>query len=1726
MIELPGYTILEKIHSGEKSQVYRAKKADDLVIIKIFQNEYPSQESVNHLYQEFEILKNMNHPHIVKAIQIERIGNHYAQIFFDIQGESLETILTQKQFSFQKVLEISFMIVSALEEIHKQNIIYRDLKPQNIVYNEVTNELNLIDFGSISVQAYKNSSLSVQNSMEGTLAYISPEQSGRMNRSIDYRSDYYSLGITLYQLVSGALPFLSQDPMELIHAHIAKIPASPFEKGKANFEYSSLIMKLLKKNPEDRYQSIQGIVSDLDYIRINLLEIQKVFFEGKKSDFIAGQKDQNSKFKISEKLYGRENELSILLNSIAETKSIGENKLVFLSGRSGFGKSLLLRELQKNLLSDKGYFLLGKYDSKTIDHPYSGILIALRSLITQILTEAGDSKIKWIKKIESKMDALLDVLLALIPELEFLFDTSRFKKEFIQQDSKIQFHLILQSFLSIFCSKAHPLVLALDDSDFMDVQSKALIESILLNPEIYYLTIILSYNDSNPTSMESLNAVSLRLQKSNLIKIRLEPLSLSNVSQIVSETLRYDLELCAPVSEILYSKTKGNPFFVKELFYNFYEKEHIYFRDGSWHWNLENIQNEKIASNVIELTLGNLNLLKEESIQLLQLLSCFENNFRKEIVLSISGLKENKFEEIIRNLIEQGFLYLLDNQIQFIHDKVKEEIYSLIPIQIRNRHHYKIATLSCKILTEKEINELLLPIVKQYNLGIEFVVDEIEKLHLIRMNLLAGIKAKNSTAYKLSYDFFQSAIFLFNDVILKKESSLCLEVFTEASESAYFNNDFESMNNYIEFVIKNSLKVSDKVKVYEIKIQSLMSRTQLKEALITGLEVLEVLGIHNIPFPPTVEDVEAALAETKLNLSRISIDSLPIMMDETKVDALRIITSMMPAAFTASPLLYPIFACLEMNITLEYGYSALASCAYADYATILSNQNDFTLANYYGNLALQNMVENEYKSRIIFKVAAFTIHCREKISNTLPLFQESILSGKEFGDFDHACFSAYEICQNYFFSGKNLMELEGEIDKYIEFTKQVGNLICTNYNQILKQCIQELIQSENNKIRFGEIPDFYSKAEFYLETGDLISSFFINFYLAQLFFLYNHPTIAINFSKKAETFLAGVSGMVFPSLFYFYDSLILLKCFQQQNEMEKQKILKKVDLNQNHLRMMVNSAPMNFQNKYELVEAEKSRCLEKNWEAQQSYELSIRLAKENLFIQEEAIANELAGEFYIQNNMNKTAYLYLREAHYLYGKWSAECKSKQLEEKYFNLINLKSPEKNQTTTKVQPNTNTSTFAGNFLDLNTVLQTSQMISGEIQLSNLLEKMMKIIFENSGAERGSFLLKENETWLIQAVGDDRSNFIEVLQGIPIQEIEENSKAFISKAIVNYVILKREFVLIHDALNAGIFENDPYIKLIQPRSILCFPISNHGNLIAILYLENNLTTHAFTSERIEFLKILSSQIAVSVENSLLYSTLEEKVAERTSELNSTLKLIKSDLLVSQKIQRKIIPATFININELRIFSRYLPMIEVGGDFFSIKTISTNTTQIFLADATGHGVQGALITMLIKTEYDHLSLSYSNPADLMYQLNNAFIEKYSNLNMFFTCIIVNIDKNRNTIEYSSGGHPDQILLSNLEFNLLKRTGKMIGLLQNCIYKLNTVPFKNEDKLFLFTDGLFEEFNPSKQIYEEERLYEMIQKNRNVPVETCMRNTLQDLIEFVNCPSMDDDITFIGVEL
>lgn len=1556
MITLPGYEVFEKYHESDRSVIYRARCRSNQVpvLLKMLRQEYPSPRVLARFRREYDILRSLNLVGVLQTYGMETCQQSPVLVLEDFGGKSLHDWLQQQSFNLDAFLTLALKITSTLGEIHQHNLLHKDINPSNIVLNPATGQVKIIDFGIATVMTQEMPTLGNFQALEGTLAYMSPEQTGRMNRAIDYRTDFYALGVTFYQWLCDRLPFETTDPLELVHCHIARQPIPPEEVSPAiPRPLSDLVMKLLAKNAEDRYQSAYGICADLQNCLDQLRQYQTI------DPFPVGSRDISIQFQIPQKLYGREREVGDLLRAIehfaehsqgkGETQEVLESAksgLILVSGDPGIGKTRLVQELYKPITRQNGFFIIaGKFDQLHRPIPYSALIQAFQNLIQQLLTKTEEQIQHWRQQLLAALGESGQVLIDVIPDVELLLGPQPEVPELSAAASENRFHWALEKFIQVLTpsSISSPLVLFLDDLHWADPSSLQLIQQWITNFSPQQLLVIGTYRSNEVTPDHPLMhwVEEIRHSGGTIHSIALSPLGLAEINNLIQDAFYCDSDRSQPLAELVLQKTHGNPFFIHEFLRFLYQEKLICLNsvEGRWDWSVPQIQAARLADNVGELVTDRIQELPIHCQHTLSLAACIGNQFDLQTLAIVSECSPSQIAINLQIAIQHSLVapigddhhYLdalqCDDGLQnfhsqpladlspdplrfalpsftykFLHDRIQQTAYGLIPEQDKPNYHLKIGQLLRQSIPDPELEDRIFEVIDHLNSGASLLTELEQKRDLAQLNWMAGRKAQTAIAYHSALNYLNRGRSLLPENSWKTDHDLTLELCESTAKAAYLSGDFEQMEQRVEEVLRHANTALEKTKVYWVKIQACIAQGQFSEAIQIALQALDLLGIQ-LSFQPKPEQVIEGIHQTKQLLIGKQMEDLlhlPRMTDPYKQAAMGTIASVCTPTYFLAPDLWKLMVLQKIQLSVTFGNARGSAFGYADYGMILCGmEGDIATGCQFSHLAetLQPQLNaREFVPKTALLLNTYLKPLQVHLKETLEPLQAAYQCGLETGDLEYATFAIAFRFYHAYLLGQNLHQLEQEMGEYEGAITQFKQALPLNFTQIYRQGILNLLgQSQDPCCLKGSSFDETIRLPQLITANDryILFHFYLNRFI--LCYLFQDFAQAATYGDTLEQLIAeGAIGLLVVPIFYFYDSLTQLAIFSQVSSAAQSTILEKVSANQRKMQHWADHAPMNYQHKVDLVAAEQHRILGQDLEAADAYDRAIDLAREHEYLNEEALANELAGRFYLSRGKPKIAQSYLLDARYSYQRWGAMAKVDALEHRYPQIFD-RLVERHLAVNPSSASPPTSSTTSHSLDWVALMKASQVLSGEIRLDKLLAKLMAIVMEHGGAQRGCLLLDTGGNLQIEAESHGELECPIVLQSVSLDSDQAGDR--VPLAIVHYVMRTQQSLVLNQVSQDYRFNQDAYICTHQPKSILCTPLIHQGKLSGILYLENNLITDAFSPDRLEILQFLSTQAAISLDNARLYNQLELRVQERTAQLMDTNTRLQQEILERQR-------------------------------------------------------------------------------------------------------------------------------------------------------------------------------------------------------------------------------------
>ena len=1250
--------LLEQIYDSANSMVFRAEReAQDpqvpspcSVIVKILKEDYPTATELTRYRQEYEITRSLSDVEgVIDVYGLEPYQRTFAIMLQDIDGRSLKDLYLGRAIPLRTFFPLAIQLAGVLAQVHARNIIHKDINPSNAIYNPETGSIKLIDFGISTQLSRENPSVKNPRVLEGTLAYISPEQTGRMNRSLDYRSDFYSLGVTFYELLTGKLPFLATDPLALVHCHIAHQPIPPHEHDShIPAMLSRIVLKLMAKTAEERYQSAFGLQADLDRCWQLLQD------RGAIPDFELGTQDLSDRFRIPQRLYGREGEMVTLLQAF-ERVNQGEgsgSELMLVAGYSGVGKSSLVAEIHKPITEKRGYFIAGKYDQYQRDVPYSAVIEAFKDLVKQLLTESEQQLARWRERLTKALGPNGGIVAEVIPEIEWIVGEQPPAPELGPTEAQNRFNWVFQNFIRVFCDPDHPLVVFLDDLQWADSASLRLLERTMRDRQLSHFLAIGAYRDNEVGPTHPLTALLQQLQEADvpINTITLSPLSQQHLCQLISDTVRSPTQDVLPLATLVQHKTEGNPFFVNEFLRRLHGEKLLQFSPNSrqWEWDIELIRAKDLTDNVVELLIGRLAQLPPSTQEVLRMAACVGAHFDLSTLAIVCQRSPAEVFEDLTVAVQLGLLVPLSDlnsdleieQFRFEHDRIQQAAYATIETERRAVVHWHIGRLLLDGLSAKTLSKRLFETIDHLDQAIHLIVspendNPEERIQLARLNLQGGMKAKSATAYQAAKRYLQTGLDLIAVDGWTDHYPLTLSLHREAAEVAYLNQDFQRLQQLADKVEQNAHSALDCVKVSRVRILAKIANNLHLEAIDIGLNILARLGVQ-LP-DPTQLNIEAELAQVEQLRGDTPVRTLldrPPMQAEDKLAAMQILSELLSSGYQASFGHFILSDLKQIELSIREGNTAESAFAYDCYGiTLCGVSGDIEAGYQFGRLA-QAVVEKfratDCKSRVEFVFNAFVRHWKDPLNQTISDLHNGYQVGVETGDLEYACYSLCWEAMHSLLTGSNLLPLSERMQEFHHTISELRQSACLLYLQIYQQTVANLLGEASDPSQLNG--QFLQEQEVLVDSANnkLALAFFYVHKCMVSYILQDYET-ALRSADSAHQYADGMIAAATVATLNFYDSLTCLALCNRLDLSEpharekQQQWLERVDRNQTQLGHWADCAASNHQHKFELVEAERQRVLGHFEQAGDLYDRAISGAKASGYTNEAALANELAA---------------------------------------------------------------------------------------------------------------------------------------------------------------------------------------------------------------------------------------------------------------------------------------------------------------------------------------------------------------------------------------------------------------------------------------------------------------------------------------------------------------------
>ncbi len=1512
------YTLTATLHETDRILIYRALRDLDRlpVVLKVLTPQHRPRD-MERLRHEYEITRAPEAPACAPVpLALLTFQGMLALVMKDVGANSLDRQLGSPM-EVGTFLLLAIRIAAAVADIHRRHLVHRDLKPQNILCHPQTEEVWITGFGIATPIPCTREPAGAGRMIEGSLPYMAPEQTGRMNRTVDQRTDLYSIGITFYEMLTGRLPFQAADPMEWVHCHIAGtffpvaqvLPAVPTA-------VSDIVARLLSKEAADRYQSARGLESDLRRC------LEKWRACGAIDPFPLGIGDVPDRLHIPQKLYGREKEIAALLSAFDRVVEAGAPELVLVSGYSGIGKSSLVNELHRPIVRERGFFISGKFDQYKRDIPHATLVQAVQELVLEILAGSQEEVAAWQVQLKAALGKNGQLIVDVIPLVAVLIGPQPPVPALPSGDAQSRFHDVFRRFLGVFAQKQHPLAIFLDDLQWADPASLLLLQDLMTHPDMRHLLLVGAYRDNEVSPSHPLLQVLVEARRAGarISNIVLGPLSVEHIGALVADALHCERAPAAPLADLIEEKTAGNPFFVIQFITTLADEHLIEFdsRTATFCWDVARVREQGFTDNVVELMVGKLRRLPVSTQEALMLAACVGNTTSLATLAILQGRTQDDTQKEVEKAVREGLMLHSGDGYRFLHDRVQQAAHSLIPAADRGAVHLRIGRLLLDHLSPEQVEEGIFDLVNQLNLGAPLIEAPEEKERVARLNLIAGRKAKAATAYRSAVNFLSAGVALLASDCWEQTYALSFALSFERAECEFMSGGVDEAERLLGPLKEQAKRRIDKAAVYRVLVDLHVTKSENKEAITAALECLDLFSVHMMHHPGRAE-VEKEYVRIQALLGPRSIEELidlPLMTDPEVQAAMRLLSVLFAPAFFTDHNLLALHLCHMVNLSLRYGITDASTQGFAWFGVILGPMfHRYQDAYRFGRLACDLAEKHDFvafKAKAYYSMELISIWQRP-IKEAVDLIKTAFRIGAQTGDVTVTCYSCNHTLTDLILQGLPLGEVYRESQPLLDYVRRARFHDVADIIVSIQRFVQNLRGLTRSFSSFSG--DDFDEEEFEAGlTQARMPTMVCWYYILKLqarFFSGDHEAAGAAARRAGELLWASLSH---PQLldYHYYGALLSAARHDRASVDDRAEILQTMGTHLRQLEEWAHNHAGTFYDKFALVSAEMARLRGQGEEAMRFYQEAILSARDNGFVQNEGLALELGSRFYRARGFDLIADAYLREARARYLRWGADGKVRQIDRQH---PRLSVPE--------PPPSPAATFAAPVeqLDVLSVVKASQTISREIVHEKLVCTLLQVVLEQGGARRGYLLFNSGADVSIgaEAVRNKQGVSAKILPSLPL-----SAAPSISAAIVQYVRRTSDRVIIDDAASETRFATDVSLERAGARSVLCLPLLRQAEIVALLYLENDLLAGAFTDDRLALLELLASQAAISLENARLLSqeqqaraAAEEEIHVRDEFLSITSHELRTPmtslLLAAQSLSSGLLPITPANVHNI---------------------------------------------------------------------------------------------------------------------------------------------------------------------------------------------------------------------
>jgi len=1484
---ITGYRIGELQYISSRSVYYLGRDlfGNRNVVFRFLKNRQADADETIRFQKEYELLRGLaDIEGIIHPVSMEETPYGLAMILEYFEGRLLSEAIWSMHSGdaaggvstalpdadpVMQFLSFGIAMAGVMEKIHNRGIVHQQINPDDIVWHPQTGRAVIIDFFSAESVEKIHKKFVIKDILTTSLAYIAPEQTGRVDRYVDRRTDFYSLGVMFYLMLAGTLPFDADDTKQLIHSHIAKTPEHPHHVNpKVPPALSPVILKLMAKAPEDRYQTAGAVRVDLTRCLNQLRE------SGKIEDFDVGRADIPARLKMPHHLYGREREVAEILSAFERVRA-GGREIIFLTGEPGIGKSRLVGEIHQTVRSNQAFFVACEFDPLKRDVPYAPLIDAFSDLVRHLLTMDEETVCRWREAFLQELGDNCRLVADVIPGLYHITGDLLPLPHISAADAEQRFQNVFRRFAMLFAAAGHPFVIFLNNLQWIDDASLDLLEGILESGELDHCLAICTWRQSSAPGSKP-RTIFLDILERIGIKprlIHLAPLDTVAINRLVADCLSTRPEEILELSTLVMKKAGGIPFFAFQFLKACCDQGYIAY-DGRWRFNMPAIADADITDDVAVFMAEKVGRLSAGVTEILQVASCIGVWFDAALLARITKISEVKLKDALAVAVSEGLLVPQERGFRFAHARVRAAAYAGLDPGTRKDIHYRAGRALRVADDEKQIEQNIFEIVYQLNQAVDRIIDPDERMDLANLNLRAARKARAASAYDSARHYLQQVKNLMPASPWTDAYDLALAVHAESCEVAYLAGDSAAADKHYEAVLKYARKPLDRVRVYEIKILMHTTDNRPLQAIASGREILSALGTR-LPEKVTLIDAAWALLRVKWLLRNRSMDDLlglPVMTDAKKIAISRILTRLAEPFYVAEPTSLVIVISRLLSMTIRYGNSPYAAFAYTAYGAVLCGFfRQYRRGHEFADLGVRVMEQFNavyLRARINLLIGGGIHHWTKPLKESLIYLLKAYNSGVDIGDHSFAAYGITVYFYTLFFLGEPLEQLADKLEKFKAPLEKLRQESTFQEYLLWYQMVENIRNAVGDPMRIrGSICDADEIAARWEEAKDLnrIGIHAISRLVVSVIF--GDIDGALKWGEDARKCLEAVAGQIFVSQYYFYHSLALLAAASGVVGRNRRRYVKRITSHQKHLRNFARHAPDNFQHQYLLIEAGLAAVGGELEKAMIHFDGAITRAGRNGFLQDEAIANETAGRIWLEAGNAEIAGIFLARARRSYQRWGAAAKVEQMETRHPHLVEGSgegAPSDAFTKETAPIRTDAEMTDIDSIDAMSMIQAAQAISGEIELDRLVDQLVRLSIEIAGAQKGLLLLKKEGRYIVEAAGIAKED------GIAVSRSREPVSLHAPQSVIQFVVRTGETLLLEDASEQDLFSDDPYMVRHAPKSVICLPVMHQHRLTAVMYLENNLSGRMFTARHREILKVIAAQAAISINHAMLYEAL----------------------------------------------------------------------------------------------------------------------------------------------------------------------------------------------------------------------------------------------------------------